>query len=104
VIFLDTGFLFALVSKRDAHHSRVVEVLRTFKDMRLVEHLLTTNPSSPKRSHSLGRSATRTPHGSEINSTARSWHASTGPVPTRNGQPSSTSSGTKIKPTVPSTV
>jgi predicted nucleic acid-binding protein len=26
VTFLDTGFLFALVSKRDAHHSRVVEV------------------------------------------------------------------------------
>ena len=41
--FLDTGFLFALVSKRDAHHSRVVEVFRTFKDLRLVDHLLTTN-------------------------------------------------------------
>jgi hypothetical protein len=43
VIFLDTGFLFALVSKRDAHHPRVVEVFRTFKDLRLVDHLLTTN-------------------------------------------------------------
>ena len=43
MIFLDTGFLFALVSKRDAHHSRVVEVFRTFKDLRLVDHLLTTN-------------------------------------------------------------
>ena len=41
--FLDTGFLFALVSKRDAHHSRVVEVFRTLKDLRLVDHLLTTN-------------------------------------------------------------
>ncbi len=41
--FLDTGFLFALVSKRDAHHSRVVEVFRTLKDLRLVEHLVTTN-------------------------------------------------------------
>ena len=41
--FLDTGFLFALVSKRDAHHSRVVEVFRTFKDLRLVDQLLTTN-------------------------------------------------------------
>ena len=43
MIFLDTGFLFALVSKRDAHHPRVVAVFRTFKDLRLVDHLLTTN-------------------------------------------------------------
>jgi predicted nucleic acid-binding protein len=43
VIFLDTGFLFALVSRRDAHHPRVVEVFRTFKDLRRVDHLLTTN-------------------------------------------------------------
>jgi hypothetical protein len=43
VTFLDTGFLFALISKRDAHHARVVEVFRTFKDLRLTDHLLTTN-------------------------------------------------------------
>ena len=43
MIFLDTGFLFALVSKRDVHHARVVEVFRAFKDLRLAEHLLTTN-------------------------------------------------------------
>lgn len=43
MIFVDTGFLFALVSKRDAHHPRVVEVFRTFKDLRLADHLLTTN-------------------------------------------------------------
>lgn len=43
MIFLDTGFLFALVSKRDAHHSRVVEVFRTFSDLRLADRLLTTN-------------------------------------------------------------
>lgn len=43
MIFLDTGFLFALVSKRDAHHSRVVEVFRTLKDLRLADQLLTTN-------------------------------------------------------------
>ena len=40
--FLDTGFLFALASKRDAHHSRVVD-FRTFKDLRLADHLVTTN-------------------------------------------------------------
>ena len=43
MIFIDTGFLFAQVSKRDAHHSRVVEVFRAFKDLRRVDHLLTTN-------------------------------------------------------------
>ena len=41
--FLDTGFLFALVSKKDAHHTRVVEVFRTFKNLRLADHLVTTN-------------------------------------------------------------
>ncbi len=43
MIFLDTGFLFALISKRDVHHARVVEVFRTFKGLRLADHLLTTN-------------------------------------------------------------
>lgn len=43
MIFLDTGFLFALISKRDAHHQRVVEVFRTFKNLRLADHLVTTN-------------------------------------------------------------
>jgi len=43
VIFLDTGFLFALISTKDEHHERVVEVFRTFKDVRLVDQLLTTN-------------------------------------------------------------
>lgn len=43
MIFLDTGFLFALVSKRDTHHSRVVEVFREFQNVRLADHLLTTN-------------------------------------------------------------
>ena len=43
MIFLDTGFLFALISKRDAHHARVVEVFQAFRNMRLADHLLTTN-------------------------------------------------------------
>ena len=43
MIFLDTGFIFALISKRDAHHQRVVDVFRTFKNLRLADHLLTTN-------------------------------------------------------------
>jgi predicted nucleic acid-binding protein len=43
VIFLDTGFLFALVSKKDAHHKRVVDIFREFKSVRLADHLLTTN-------------------------------------------------------------
>lgn len=43
MIFLDTGFLFALVSKRDVHHKCVVEVFREFKSVRLADQLLTTN-------------------------------------------------------------
>lgn len=41
--FLDTGFLFALLSELDAHHGRVVEVFNTFKGLRLADHLLTSN-------------------------------------------------------------
>lgn len=41
--FLDTGFLFALVSKRDVHHERAVDVFRSFQGLRLADHLLTTN-------------------------------------------------------------
>jgi uncharacterized protein len=43
VIFVDTGFLFALVSTKDEHHTRAVEVLGTFKGIRLPDELLTTN-------------------------------------------------------------
>ncbi len=43
MIFLDTGFLFALLSARDEHHSRVVEVFRTLQGTRLRDVLITTN-------------------------------------------------------------
>ena len=43
MIFLDTSFVFALVSKRDAHHERVIQVFRTFGNRRLSDELLTTN-------------------------------------------------------------
>lgn len=43
MIFIDTGFLFALVSTKDEHHDRVVEIFKTFKDARLPDVLLTTN-------------------------------------------------------------
>jgi predicted nucleic acid-binding protein len=43
VIFVDTGFFFALVSERDLHHRPVVEVFRAFSQLRLADHLLTTN-------------------------------------------------------------
>lgn len=43
MIFVDTGFLFALVSKRDVHHKRVVDVFREFGNRRLADHLVTTN-------------------------------------------------------------
>jgi predicted nucleic acid-binding protein len=43
MIFLDTGFLFGLMSTKDEHHDRVVAVFRTFKGLRLADHILTTN-------------------------------------------------------------
>jgi uncharacterized protein len=43
VTFVDTGFLFALVSSKDEHHGRVVEVFNTFRNVRLRDHLVTTN-------------------------------------------------------------
>jgi predicted nucleic acid-binding protein len=43
VIFLDTGFLFALISTRDEHHGRVVEAYQAFRTQGLMTNLLTTN-------------------------------------------------------------
>jgi predicted nucleic acid-binding protein len=43
VIFVDTGFLFAMVSKKDEHHHRVLQVLSPYEDKRLSDFLLTTN-------------------------------------------------------------
>lgn len=43
MIFVDTGFLFAMVSTKDEHHHRVLEVLKPYEDRRLSEFLLTTN-------------------------------------------------------------
>jgi predicted nucleic acid-binding protein len=40
---VDTGFLFALVSSKDEHHARVVDVFQTFQNVRLRDHLVTTN-------------------------------------------------------------
>jgi predicted nucleic acid-binding protein len=36
VIVLDTGFIFALISTRDAQHARVVDVLRSFSTAQIV--------------------------------------------------------------------
>ena len=43
MIFLDTSFLFALVSAKDEHHERVREVFAAFRDKHLPDVLLTTN-------------------------------------------------------------
>ena len=43
MIFLDTGFLFGLMSTKDEHHDRVVEVFGAFKGARLADQILTTN-------------------------------------------------------------
>jgi len=43
VTFVDSGFLFASVSSKDEHHARVVEVFQTFQNVKLRDHLVTTN-------------------------------------------------------------
>jgi predicted nucleic acid-binding protein len=43
VIFLDTGFLFALVYADDVHHARVREVLEKHRDRSLADFVVTTN-------------------------------------------------------------
>ena len=43
MIFLDTGFLFALFVEGDDHHDRVRQVFEGFRGRRLQELLLTTN-------------------------------------------------------------
>jgi uncharacterized protein len=43
VIFLDTGFLFALISAKDEHHVRALEVFQKLKTDDPADRLLTTN-------------------------------------------------------------
>lgn len=43
MIFLDTSFLFGLMSTKDEHHDRVVEVFGAFKGARLADEILTAN-------------------------------------------------------------
>ena len=43
MIFLDTGFLFALFYADDVHHVRVREVLERFRGRPLAEFVITTN-------------------------------------------------------------
>ena len=43
MIFVDTGFLFALFVKGDAHHVRVRDVFEEYRGRRLDDLLLTTN-------------------------------------------------------------
>lgn len=43
MIFLDTGFLFALFSEDDKHHKRVGAVMARYRGRRLSDFVLTTN-------------------------------------------------------------
>lgn len=68
MIFLDTGFVLALVSKRDENHQRVKDVLDAYRGRSLWDEVLTTNhvvtetitavrfkaePNNPDRSHEI---------------------------------------------------
>ena len=43
MIFLDTGFLLALVSERDENHGRVLDVLDSYRGASLWDQVVTTN-------------------------------------------------------------
>ena len=43
MIFLDTGFIFALISTKDEHHERALGVFQALKTDRMADRLLTTN-------------------------------------------------------------
>jgi uncharacterized protein len=43
MIFVDTGFFFALASQQDPHHARVLEVFASLEGQVLPERLLTSN-------------------------------------------------------------
>jgi len=43
VIFLDTGFLLALVSERDENHGRTLDVLNSYRGGSLWDQVVTTN-------------------------------------------------------------
>jgi predicted nucleic acid-binding protein len=43
VIFVDTSFLFALISAKDEHHERVLDVFRSFQGKHLRDEIITTN-------------------------------------------------------------
>ncbi len=43
MIFLDTGFIFALVAERDEHHQRAARAFDAFADRQLSDLILTTN-------------------------------------------------------------
>jgi predicted nucleic acid-binding protein len=43
LIFLDTGFLYALFAEEDEHHLRVQEVLEEYQERRLSDLVITTN-------------------------------------------------------------
>jgi predicted nucleic acid-binding protein len=43
LIFLDTGFLYALIDADDLNHARVREVLERERGRRLFESVITTN-------------------------------------------------------------
>jgi predicted nucleic acid-binding protein len=78
VIFLDTGFLYALIDADDANHTRVREILERERGKRLFDVALTTNHVLAEALTLLrtrGKQDSRT--GKRISSAARSGRART---------------------------
>lgn len=93
MIFLDTGFVLALGSKRDENHQRVKEVLDAYRGRSLWDEVLTTNhvvgktitavrfkadPNNPDRSHQIAMDVGRaTPTSASASTATRSTASST---------------------------
>lgn len=97
--FVDTGFLFALVSSKDEHHARVVEVFQTFQNVKLRDNLVTTN-------HVVAETITLTrrighEHATRLGDRLYGEKLASihGRCRTKNAPRSSTSSGTEIRRT-----
>ena len=43
MIFLDTGFVFALIAEHDVNHRRALELLEQYEERRLLDLVVTTN-------------------------------------------------------------
>jgi len=111
LIFLDTGFLYALIDADDAHHARVREVLELQRGRPLSDSVLTTNHVLAETLTLLrkrGKQDSRTRHARAVE-VGRQIYAGrfgvfTKSQPRKSAPPSTTSPSTPTTPTASWTV